>query len=130
MSKNKMGTSIQVAQQLVGRLPKETDEKLKNLVRRAEEGADVSIEVIDLLSPHDNVRRWMNVQITLEAATKRATRGFSPLAGEPDSIPASQLWVCPRKDCEATLPVIQEGEDAPMCKEHKVKMILGSEKEG
>jgi hypothetical protein len=130
MSEDQMGTSIQIAQKLVGRLPEKADDELKDLVRRAEEGADVSIEIIDLLSSHDNIRRWMKHQITLEKTTRNGTRGFSPLAGKPVSIPASQLWVCPKEICEESLPVIQEGEDAPMCEVHEVEMILRSEKTG
>ena len=130
MSDKNFGSSIQIAQKLVGRLPKETDDELRSLIQRGEEGVDVSIELIDLLSPHETVRRWMKEQISIKTETKGVMRSYTPLGGDQSSIPVSQLWVCPQEGCDESLPVIQAGEDAPTCKKCKVEMIRGNEKKG
>ena len=57
MSVKKNTSTIQIAQKLINRLPKEMDDELKILIQRAEKGDDTTIEVIDLLSPHENIRR-------------------------------------------------------------------------
>jgi hypothetical protein len=129
MSKKELEVTIKLARALIGRLPDDTDSELKNLVQRAEQGEDTTVEIIDLLSPHENVRLWMRDQLSSQTGTKGSgTRGFGQLAGKPGSISASQLWVCPEGD--KSLPVIQEGENPPICEVHGLPMILASEKQG
>jgi len=131
MSKKEIEVTIQLARTLIGRLPEDTDAELKHLVQRAEQGEDTTIEIIDLLSLHENVRLWMREQLSSQTGTKGSgTRGFGTLAGKPGSIPASQLWVCPKNACIESLPLIQEGEDPPICEVHGIPMILASEKKG
>ena len=130
MSMKNTGTPVQFAQKLIDRLPKEMNDELKVLITRAEDGDDITIEIIDLLSPHDNIRRWMQEQISLQTETKSTTRGYGPLAGKPSSVAASNKWVCPQGECDESLPVIQEDEDAPTCEVHGVKMVRGKGKKG
>ena len=124
MSVKKNASTIQIAQKLTKHLPKEMNDELKTLIQRAEKGDDTTIEIIDLLSPHENIRRWMQEQMSLHNESKSTMRGFHPLAGTPSSIPSNRQWVCPVENCNETFPIIQEGEDAPICDEHDVKMVI------
>ena len=130
MSSEKIERTIQIAQKLINHLPTEMDDKLKVLLRRAEKGENTTSEIIDLLFTHDNIRRWMQEQISSQVGPKGALRGFGPLAGKPGSVVANQKWFCPKEGCDETLPVIQEDEDAPVCDIHGTKMIRGDEKKG
>jgi hypothetical protein len=123
MSEKKGRSTVQIAQRFINRLPKDMDDELKALIRRAEEGEDTTVEIIELLSPHENIRVWMREQIRLQSGKKAGTRGYGTLAGRPGSIPASKKWICPRQDCIEWFPVIQEDEDAPTCEIHAVKMM-------
>lgn len=113
------GITVQVAQKLVGYLPEEMNDQLKKFILQAEENSDpaVDIEILDLLSSHENVRRWMKEQMI----ALNGTRGLNPLAGD-SSAPVSNKWICP-KDKMESLPVIQEGEPAPQCEKHKITMV-------
>lgn len=96
-------------------------EELQALLVRAEAGEDVTVQVIDLLRPNQNVRRWMHEQVALSVP---GFRGFEPLLGRQGIILASQSWICPRKGCAAkSLPIIREGEDPPTCELHHVRMV-------
>lgn len=96
-------------------------EEIQALLVRAESGEDVTVQVIDLLSPNQNVRRWMREQIAINVPS---FRGFEPLPGTHGIITASSSWICPREDCTTpSLPVIQEGEEPPMCELHHVLMV-------
>ena len=119
MPKKETGNTLHVAQKLVGYLPKEMDDTLKILISHAQGGQDPSAEakIRDLLSSNENIRRWMKEQINLQSGI----RGYDPIPGE-SSAPVSERWTCPQDD-EETLPVIQEGEPAPQCEQHKVAMV-------
>jgi len=97
-------------------------QELGALLDRAEAGEDVTVEIIDLLRLHENVRLWMQEQIAESDACFRIA-GFDPLPGDTGSIPASNSWICPRKKCTKSLPVIQEGEDPPACEVHQITMV-------
>jgi hypothetical protein len=129
MSEREIGSIPQLAQKLVHRLPKETNDKLKKLIRRAEGGEDTSTEIIDLLSDHDVIVPWMLEQIDLQSGQKGTLRGYGRLAGAHGPVPASKKWACSKSRCTESLPVIQEGEDAPTCSVHGLVMIR-SKKEG
>jgi hypothetical protein len=129
MSKQEIETILQIAQKLVNHLPKEMDDQLKVLIARGKQGQDTTIEIIDLLSPYENIRRWMKEQINEQGGQVDGTRGFDNLAGSQGSVPRSKKWVCPKRGCTESLPVIQAGEDAPVCSVHRVAMTLGK-KEG
>lgn len=84
------GNIIQISQKLIGRLPKAIDDELKILIRRAEEGEDTTVEIIDLLSPHENIRLGMREQTGLLGGTRGDTNsadvasdggGYGPLPG-------------------------------------------------
>ena len=91
---------------------------------RAEAGEDITVEVIDLLSSNENARRWMQEQIAASFTTDfRGGSGYQQLPGRHDIITASRSWVCPRSGCTESLPVIQEGEDAPTYDVHRVLMV-------
>lgn len=125
MSRKEIGSTIQIAQKLVDRFPEEIDRELKLLIQRAEEGQDTTTEIIDLLSPYEDVLSWLLEQIDLQNGQSGRTRGYGPLAGNPYSVPASRKWVCPKSNCTGSLPVIQEGEEPPICEKHKVEMVRG-----
>jgi hypothetical protein len=130
MSTNKNASTIEIVRKLVNRLPEEKNDELRLLIRRAEEGEDTTIEIIDLLSPNENIRSWMREQLNLQNTTRSSAGGYSPLPGRPRSISASKKWVCPERSCSESLPVIQVGEDAPICDLHGSTMIRGDKKRG
>lgn len=119
MNTKGMGRTVQVAQKLVNHLPEEMNIQLKKLILQAEESSDPLVEtkILDLLTSHENVRRWMKEEMKVQSGRSR----FDQLAGDP-SAPVSNRWICPKDSCE-TLPVIQEGEPAPRCDRHKTMMI-------
>ena len=114
--------TVRFAKKLVNRLPREIDDELKMLITHAEEGQDTTTEIIDLLSLHEDSLLWILEQVDLSQGQEDTTRGYVPLAGDP-SAPFSQKWNCPRRGCAETLPVIQEGEDPPVCEQHKIEMV-------
>jgi len=124
MSEKSLDNTVGLAKKLIDRLPEEMNIELKMLLDKAEKGDDISIEIIDLLSPHENIRRWLREQISPQSGTKGMTRGFSPVPGRQSSVSTSKQWTCPEDDCDESLPIIQEGEDAPSCDIHNAKMSL------
>jgi hypothetical protein len=128
MSEQEIGSALQLARELVSHLPKEIDDKLKTLILRAEDGQDstVEIEIMDLLSAHENIRCWLREQINLQSGTRG---GYDPLAGKSRPSLPSQKWFCPKSTCAYWMLVIQEGEDPPDCKKHKIKMVRACKKE-
>lgn len=131
MSKQEIESILQIAQKLVDRLPKEMNDKLTELILSAKDKQDPTAEVekiMSLLSPHENIRRWMREQTNLQRGQERTTR-YSPLAGNPYQVPASEKWICPRPGCPESLPVIQANENAPICRVHKDTMVP-DQKEG
>ena len=131
MSEKKMSITLQVAKRLLNHLPEPMNGDLKTLLDGAERGQDTTIEVIDLLSANDNIRLWMQEQIAEQDSIKGdGTRGYSPSAGQVTSIPASLKWICPKRGCHFSLPVIQEDEDPPICDTHGVAMVRSVKKKG
>ena len=130
MPNKQIDSTIQIARKLVDHLPKKMAYELKLLIQRAEEGQNTTIEVIELLSPHENIRLWMQEQIASQDELRgdSSTRGYGSLPGAAGSISASKRWVCPRGACNESLPVIQEGEDAPSCGVHAITMIRSDRK--
>lgn len=103
--------------------------ELQILLQRAEAGEDIRVETIDLLSPHDNVRYWMNEQLSV-SSTRLAGTGYDAPAGALSNIHASLKWICPEKGCTESLPVIIEGEDPPSCPVHTKKKMTRRRKKG
>lgn len=97
--------------------------ELQAFLARAEAGEDITIEVIDLLSPNENVRRWMREQVAYSEEDSKRSLGFRSLPGSCGSINANNVWFCPLLDCSKSLPVIREGEDPPTCEVHLASMI-------
>ena len=127
MSKKEIGNIPKIAQELVDHLPKAMDEELKTLITRAEEGHDTTIEIIDLFSKHEITRHWMKEQITWQSREMNTMPGYVRLAGNLSSIAPSQKWVCPESPRDHWTLVIQEGEDPPTCKVHRIEMVRKSE---
>lgn len=123
MSKQEIGSIAQIARELVTHLPKAIDEKLKQLIARAEAGQDITVEIIDLFSPYENIRQWLKDQIDLQSPEMSEGSGYSTLAGNPKLVPPSQKWVCPEESCDHWMFIIQAGVDPPICEKHKVKMV-------
>jgi hypothetical protein len=100
--------------------------ELRVFQARAEAGEDITTEVFELLSPNENVRRWMRDQIgSVGEIGTRGISSYQKLSGARGRINASYSWLCPRIDCTESLPVIQEGEDPPTCEAHKIAMVRG-----
>lgn len=131
MSVKENRITLQIAEKLLNHLPEPLNGELKILLDLAEKGQDTTMEVVDLLSPNDNIRLWMQEQISIQSSLEGAgTRSFSSLAGSPASVPASQKWVCPKDECANSLPVIRENEDPPTCEVHRLMMVRTSPKKG
>jgi len=96
--------------------------ELSALLERASQGEDITFETIELLSSHDNIRKWMHEQVA-SSSTRIAGAGSAIPPGAITPISVSKKWICPRKGCRESLPVIQEGEDAPTCPVHQMPMV-------
>jgi hypothetical protein len=103
------------------------DDELKRLIAYAEEGQDTTIEIVDLFSQHEITRRWLKEQVNLQSGERNVISGHAPLAGTPNSISVSQKWVCPKSTSDHWIFVMQEDEDPPICKVHKIKMVRHNE---
>lgn len=121
MSKE-ISITVRFAKKLVNRLPREIDDELKMLIMHAEEGQDTTTEILDLLSLHEDSLLWILEQVDLAQGQEDTTRGYGSLAGDPRA-PFSQKWNCPQRGCAESLPVIQDGEDPPVCERHKIEMV-------
>jgi len=130
MSKKEIGNIPQIALDLVGHLPKALDDALKMLMKRAEGGEDVAIEIVDLFSKHKITRNWLKEQINNQSIEMGSSSGFSPLAGNSRFVPPTQRWVCTKNLAEHWMMVIQEGEPAPMCVVHKIEMVRENKVKG
>jgi hypothetical protein len=146
MAEQKIGSTLQLAQELVNHLPKELkemDDELKKLILIAEDGQDpmVEIEIIDLLSSQEITRRLMREQINLQSGQRDLTLGGDSftgtpgwvgagLAGKQGWIPPSLKWICPKSTCSHWMLVIQEGEDPPTCEQHNIEMVRERKKKG
>lgn len=114
--------AIQIAERLAGHLPQPMANELKLLIAQNREAqSDPTTKIIGVLSQNENSLLWFLEQMELLSGGRDGTRGFSPLPGD-SSAPISNQWVCP-EDASETLPVIQEGEPAPRCNKHDVKMV-------
>ena len=107
MPKQKDESTLQLARELVDHVPEEIDDQLKALILLAEDGQDPSaeIQILDLLSSHENIRRWLREQSNLQSGTRDV---YSPLAGNSRPTPASQRWICPKNARDHWTLVIQE----------------------
>ena len=123
MSKQEIGNIAQIARELLTHLPKEMDEELKQLIARAEEGQDITVELVDLFSQYESTRRWLKEQIILQSREMSEVSGHAPLAGNPSLALPSQKWICPEGNCDHWMFIIQAGGDPPTCEKHKVKMV-------
>ena len=126
MSEKEIGNIPQIARGFINHLPKEfkeMEDKLKELIARAEGGQDTTIEIINLLSSHEITREWMKEQINLKSREKGVLQRFDPLAGDLKLALPSQKWICPEESCDNWVFMIQAGGDPPTCEKHNVRMI-------
>ncbi|MGE5465017.1 MAG: hypothetical protein ACM3PS_16760 [Syntrophothermus sp.] len=128
MATNQTEFTLQIARRLVGRLPEPDKSELKSFLERAGQGEDMEFEMIELLSAREGIRLWIKEQLAILRGQTDGTRGYTPLAGRPSSIPTSQGWVCANGHCRESFPVIQEDEDPPVCDVHGTAMIRASKK--
>ena len=131
MSERETISTLQLARELVDHLPKEIDDKLRKLIKRAEEGQHqnqiAEMEIVELLSSHENIRRWWREQTSLESGDRGS---YSPPPGRSKPILPSEKWYCPKNTCDQWTLVIQDGEDPPSCKRHNIKMVRMRNKKG
>lgn len=121
--------TIEIARKLVNRLPKNMADELDILMARAEKTPDdITTDIITVLTGHKNSLLWFLEQMELQSGQRDGTRGFSRLAGD-SSASISNKWICPKDNME-TLPVIQEGEPAPLCEKHKIGMVRENKAKG
>jgi hypothetical protein len=132
MSDNKTNLTLHVAKILLGHLVEPINGELRDLLDRAESGIPVTRDINRLLYGYDNVRLWMDEQISrIQSETKGLeSRGFGSIPGNPNTVSASQKWICPKKKCDHWFLVIQEGQDPPICEEHKIEMVRGTNEKG
>lgn len=132
MSKMENGDTLKIARKLVNHLPEKTDKELKSLLRRAEQEQDAAaeIEIADLLLTNENIRLWMREQAGLDDEKNRVKFEYGSLPGSHAPVPASWKWTCPQAGCPESWPVIQEGEDAPLCDAHGCRMVRGDRAKG
>lgn len=131
MSDQEIKSTKEIAQKLINRFPKETGDKLKTLIAIMETGEDptAEFEIMDLLTAHDNVRRWISEQTSLQSGQEEIIHERGQLGGRQGAVPTSEKWICPKIECVESLPVIQIDEDAPTCSIHGVVMV-GFKKKG
>ena len=125
MTKNEIGSTVKIAQKLISRLPKEMADELKPLIQRAKDKLEpaAEIEIIDLLTSHENIRRWMREHESPQNGSRSVNRKYDSLPGKPSPIPASKKWICAKTDCAESFPVIRADEDAPYCDIHGDEMV-------
>jgi hypothetical protein len=124
---NKTDPILDAIRRLQGHPDNPFKKELQVFQARSEAGEDISIEVIDLLNLNDNIRRWMDDQTDLDKSDIRRTASYQMVPGDKRvPINASYNWLCALyPKCTESLPVIQEGEDPPICKLHKIVMVRG-----
>lgn len=131
MPDNNTNLTLHVAKTLLGHLAEPINGELRVLLDRAESGIPVTRDINRLLYRYENVRLWMDEQISrIQSETKGLeSRGFGSIPGNPNTVSASQKWICPKKPHDHWMLVIQEGEDPPICEKHKVEMKRGNDGE-
>jgi hypothetical protein len=128
MSAEETETTLLLARKLLNHLSEPLRSELKVLLDKDVQDPETLIAMVDLLSQNENIRHWIREQIVVQHGDSSSTRNYSPLAGRLTSITASQKWICPRRRCKNSLPVIQESEEPPICDEHKVRMTRAMQK--
>jgi hypothetical protein len=123
MSEKKQDLTLQAARGLLDHIAEPINSQLKVLLQDAERGASNKRQINRLLYEHENIRRWMDEQTSMQGGTKGESYVFRSVPGEPNSISASKRWVCPRNKHDHWMLVIQEGEAPPTCREHNIQMV-------
>ena len=132
MPEMEMRSTLQIAQKLVDRFPEETRNELKSLLLQAaiEENPVVKMEISDLLMTNENVLLWMQEQLELYEEQENVRSEYQGMPGGHGPVPARWKWSCPTAGCLRSWPVIQEGEDAPLCEVHGCRMVRGDQAKG
>lgn len=86
---------------LLGNRSEETGRALDDLLRLADTGVDVEIELLDLLSDHYVTREWMRNELKSEVVF-RGERAFTPLPGDIDP-PEAIVYVCEEVGCDTQI---------------------------
>ena len=70
-------------------------------------------------------RAWLRSALLGEIgeADERLLFGRVTLAGNPNSIPAGSIWICPNESCDFEWHVRRAGQPVPPCPNHKVTLI-------
>ena len=123
MSEKQQLSFVESIERLYPRLPDDMQAQIAPLLQRLKQGDLVAwIDILDLLKDQPDIKVW------IRGITKGRTRGFSPLPVPPSPPPVSRCWICPHYvECGEWEPVIQIGEDPPICPKHGVVMRLCSE---
>ena len=82
---------------LLDDLPPNMRARAAALLRQAEDGRKTDNALLRLLRQDAAIYR--RFQQLLHPGETLGARGFTPIAGEPDDIPAGQEWKCPHPGC-------------------------------
>jgi hypothetical protein len=94
-------------------LPSESQDSIKNLLRKAK-GDETSIanEIISAFSEDERARLWMR-EALFYSGYEVTKGGFEKVAGDPSSVSASKVWICPK--CNFKWHVFRIGRPVPNC---------------
>ncbi|HIP96621.1 MAG TPA: hypothetical protein EYH32_05325 [Anaerolineae bacterium] len=98
------------------------DAQLADYIRRRKAGEFTSVLITEALRQNPATRQWMQKFLNAEneGTIESRLRQFTPIAGDPDFIPA-QRYACP-VDCDTVWYRQFEGEPIPICRTHKKRL--------
>lgn len=106
-------------------LPDALKKRVKILLQKAKHEASVVDEIISLFSEDKRSRIWMRQALFL-TGREVIKGGYEKIAGNPTSVSASQVWVCPK--CNFQWHVSRAGRPIPSCpKDYSVLVPINKE---
>lgn len=112
------------ARDLLPEMDDEMRHEIEALLKQAEEGRKTDNLIIEIITENCKLRHMLREKLGKEL--EHFVR-YLPLGGNPKPIPA-QKYVCPVEGHDYSKRISKAGEDAGNCPEHKVPLILASEK--
>ncbi len=109
---------------LIGTEADTVEKELSELLTKAQQGEDVEIELIDLLSEKENTREWMQKALK-DKRLPDGEKSYSPLPGRlPEAAPGLQKYVCPNQGCDYIWIKQRISQKIPQCPTHNVNLII------